>query len=131
MITINPTIGKKVRSIRQANGISQIALAKKAGIAQSTLSYIENGKKSPQFDTLAAICKALDISILELLTYNEPDISFKLFQQNPALRNSLFRDQSAADSSAMASDKLSPDIQQQIGALERYLFSKCTQQEHG
>jgi transcriptional regulator with XRE-family HTH domain len=126
---INTTIGKKVRSIRQANGISQIALAKKAGIAQSTLSYIENGRKNPQFETLAAICKALNISMLELLTYNEPDIGFKLFEQDPRWQNVLSRNAPGVGSEAMTDCEA--DTQQQISALERYLFSQCTQQEHG
>ena len=131
MIDINTTIGKKIRSIRQTNNISQITLAKKAGIAQSTLSYIENGRKNPQFETLAAICKALDITILELLTYNEPDIGFRLFEQNPAWQNMLSRDQLGIHPATFANNDVTADAKKEIFALERYLFSQYTREEHG
>lgn len=64
-------IGIKIKTMRLTKGISQNALSKKAGVAQSTLSYIESGKKHPHFDTLSVICKGLDTTVLELLSFNE------------------------------------------------------------
>lgn len=78
---MNKLIGAKIRKLRKLRRISQSELAVKAGIAQSTLSYIENGKKSPQFDTLSAICRGLDISILELFSYDVLKANKKLFEQ--------------------------------------------------
>lgn len=78
---MNREIGTKIRKLREFQHISQSELALKSGIAQSTLSYIENGKKIPQFDTLSAICRGLDISILELFSYNVLKTSKKLFEQ--------------------------------------------------
>lgn len=74
-------IGRKVRELRKQRRLSQSELALKAGIAQSTLSYVESGKKEPQFDTLSSICKGLGISVLELLSYDEPASGKKLFEQ--------------------------------------------------
>lgn len=82
-------IGSKVKNMRLSKSISQNALAKKAGIAQSTLSYIESGKKHPQFDTLSAICKALDTSVLDLLSFGEQRSSKKLFEERRALIKAL------------------------------------------
>jgi len=78
---MNREIGAKIRKLRELAHISQCELALKAGIAQSTLSYIENGKKAPQFDTLSAICRGLDISILELFSYDVLKTNKKLFEQ--------------------------------------------------
>lgn len=78
---MNKLIGAKVRKLRKLRRMSQSELAIKAGIAQSTLSYIENGKKSPQFDTLSAICRGLEISILELFSYDVLKANKKLFEQ--------------------------------------------------
>lgn len=64
-------IGDKIRKMRLSKKISQNTLAKKAGIAQSTLSYIENGDKHPKFETLACICRGLGIGVFELLAYSE------------------------------------------------------------
>jgi transcriptional regulator with XRE-family HTH domain len=84
---MNKEIGAKVRKLRELHHISQSELALKSGIAQSTLSYIENGKKVPQFDTLSAICRGLNISILELFSYDVLKTNKKLFEQSSAGRD--------------------------------------------
>lgn len=69
-------IGMNIKTIRLAKGFSQNALSKKAGIGQSTLSYIESGKKHPQFDTLSAICIGLETTVLELaISTNLPEFN--------------------------------------------------------
>ena len=100
-------------------------------MAQSTLSYIENGKKSPQFDTLAAICRALDVSMLELLTYNEPDVDIKLLEESPTWLNILSQDQSGdGEMATFLRGDLPADALQEICAFERYLFYKYNQIEN-
>ncbi len=84
---MNKEIGAKIRKLRERHHISQSELALKAGIAQSTLSYIENGKKAPQFDTLSAICRGLDISILELFSYDVIKANKNLFEQKNTSQN--------------------------------------------
>lgn len=57
-----------VAESRKAKGLSQNQLAKIAGVPQSVISDIENGKtEAPRIDTLQAIAKALEVSIDELL----------------------------------------------------------------
>ena len=73
-------IGGKIKKIRQSKAMSQTTLAKKSGVAQSTLSYIENGDKHPRFETLSAICKGLNVSVFELLSYGEKKSRTKLFE---------------------------------------------------
>ena len=125
---MNVTVGKKIRSMRQSKSINQSDLAKTAGIAQSTLSYIENGRKSPQFHTLSAICRALDVSMLELLTYNEPDVGFKLFEQSAAWQNAMANNRSENNASSLF--ELLAGADADIGMLEHYLFDKYIQMEN-
>ncbi len=80
-------IGSKIMKKRQELRLTQCALAKQAGIAQSTLSYIEHGKKRPQFNTMSAICRVLGISVLELLTFEERRADRKLFEETLAARS--------------------------------------------
>ena len=47
--------------------MSQIELSRRTGIATSTISDWRKKKINPQADKLAAICKALDISLVDLL----------------------------------------------------------------
>lgn len=74
-------IGEKIIRKRKELGLTQSELAKKAGIAQSTLSNIEKGKQRPQFDTISAICRVLGLSILELLTYEEKPSRIRFFEE--------------------------------------------------
>ena len=76
-------IGEKIKTARKNSGLSQGALAKRAGIAQSTLSYIEKGEKSPTMDTMASICDGLSISMLDLLTVGEPENDKNKLKNNP------------------------------------------------
>ena len=117
-------IGKKIKSMRKAKHISQSELAKKAGIAQSTLSYIENGKKNPQFDTLSSICKGLGTSVLELLTYEEQKAAKKLF--NEQQQQSGDRVQTAI---ALFRYNLPPEAKKELDAFEKYLFYKYAEEE--
>lgn len=78
-------LGGKIRKLRLQKRMSQSELAQKAGVAQSTLSYLESGKKMPQFDTLSALCKGLGVSVLELLIYDEPKATKKWPLQQASL----------------------------------------------
>ena len=51
--------------------MSQIELSRRTGIATSTISDWRKKKINPQADKLAAICKALDMSLVDLLCDEE------------------------------------------------------------
>jgi len=61
------TLGERIRRLREAMGLSQDELAKRAGIGRVTLSRIENGEQSPRLSTLEALAQALGISIEQLI----------------------------------------------------------------
>ncbi len=65
------TVGGRVRTFRQASGLTQEALAKAAGIGRVTLVRLENGEQSPKFKTLNAVAAALGVTAQDLLV--EPD----------------------------------------------------------
>ncbi len=55
-----------LRRICNKKGIKPHALAQKAGISASTISYILNGKTKPQVYTMLILCNALGIKITDL-----------------------------------------------------------------
>ncbi len=79
---MNKDIGEKIRDMRQQKGLTQLELARKAKVAQSTLSYIEKGAKTPRFETLNALCSAMGITLFELLTFGEPTHPTRFLQEN-------------------------------------------------
>src|SRR5215207_4579429 len=63
MQTQQPDIGGLVQKHRDAAGLTQHELARRAGLNQGTLSAIERNRRSPTFGTL---CRLLDVLDLQL-----------------------------------------------------------------
>lgn len=57
----------KIKTLREQLGLSQQELAKAAGVAQSSIHYIETGQKSPTTRTLQKLAAALGVPASELL----------------------------------------------------------------
>jgi transcriptional regulator with XRE-family HTH domain len=55
-------VGEFIKARRLSKGLSMNALAKKAGVAQTTVAYLESGKHDPSFGILRRILKALSVS---------------------------------------------------------------------
>lgn len=62
------TLGNRIRTLRKSHDLSQPALAKKAGVTQSTISDLENDKKGTSAENLLAIAKVLGTTQEYLLT---------------------------------------------------------------
>lgn len=52
---------------RSRTGLSLAEVARRAGIAKSTLSQLESGNGNPSLETLWSLCVALDIPFARLL----------------------------------------------------------------
>jgi len=50
-----------LKQLREAEYLTQIELAKKAGISRDTLAKIEKGKRKPSFRTIRKLAKALGV----------------------------------------------------------------------
>lgn len=60
--------GLKLKQLRQDKGLSLSELAQKSSLSVSYLNEIENGKKSPKSDKIAALAEALDVSYDKLVS---------------------------------------------------------------
>jgi DNA-binding Xre family transcriptional regulator len=60
-------IGRKIREARIEKGMSQQDLALAVGMEQPDISKIEEGKKNITVETLARICRCLDIENIKLV----------------------------------------------------------------
>jgi len=59
-------IGRRLRDLRAARGLSLSALARAAGVGKATLSGLENGTRNPTIETLYAIAAALGVPMSAL-----------------------------------------------------------------
>ena len=65
-------IAASLRRERRRTGLSLTEVARRAGIAKSTLSQLESGTGNPSVETLWAICVALDVPFSHLLDPPRP-----------------------------------------------------------
>lgn len=64
-------IGRNILYFRQQQGLTQQQLADVLGINKMAISNYEKGKRQPNIGTVKAICKALDISLMQFMAYSE------------------------------------------------------------
>jgi transcriptional regulator with XRE-family HTH domain len=61
-----PALGAAIRELRSNKGVTQEAVAHRAGITVAHLSGIERGHANPSWAAVTAIADALDVSIVEI-----------------------------------------------------------------
>ena len=71
MSNIKGRFGKRVRELRLARGLSQEELTFRAGVHRTYLGGIERGERNPALENIAAIAKALDVTLPELFSFEE------------------------------------------------------------
>ena len=64
-----------LKKLCEQKGMSPHALAKEAGISTSTISYLMKGKTRPQVYTVLELCNVLGVSINELFSRPDTDVT--------------------------------------------------------
>ena len=64
-------LGKKIKLYRKYKSLTQKQLADKIGVSEITIRRYESNQKEPKHNTLIKIAEALDISIKELIDYED------------------------------------------------------------
>jgi len=66
-LPIEQWVARRVRSLREAQGLTQAELARLADTSRSQVAALERGDRSPTISTLALFASGLGISLSELL----------------------------------------------------------------
>jgi transcriptional regulator with XRE-family HTH domain len=61
------SIGTKLKALRLQAGLTQVQLAQACGVQQSVLTRYENDLKTPSAPRLAAVARALGVTVEEIL----------------------------------------------------------------
>lgn len=64
-------VGTRIRDIRKTKGLSQEALAEKAGFNASYIGFIERAERNISLNNLDKIAAALNVGVNQLFTYIE------------------------------------------------------------
>ncbi|MEV0606289.1 XRE family transcriptional regulator [Polymorphospora rubra] len=94
-------VGRRVRELREARGISLSALSRRAGVGKATLSGLENGTRNPTLETLYAVTAELGVPLAAVIAppgtesatirgtaveatllraFDEDDVTFELYR---------------------------------------------------
>jgi transcriptional regulator with XRE-family HTH domain len=63
-------LGKRIRNLRKAQGMTQQKLGDKADIDYKYIGAIERGEKNPSTDNLAKIAASLKVELYELFIFD-------------------------------------------------------------
>jgi transcriptional regulator with XRE-family HTH domain len=74
-VLLREVIGNVFRRLRRERGITLRELAERAQVSVPYLSEIERGRKEPSSEILAAICRALDLDLTDLLAEVQFDLA--------------------------------------------------------
>ena len=67
----------KLQIIRVSRGLTQLELAKKCGIDNSTLSLYETGRRRPRLDNAVKLSKVLQCPVEDIIGFvKPPEIAF-------------------------------------------------------
>ena len=60
-------LGKRIKAVREKRGLTQEALAEKAGVSRGYLARLETGRHDPAVSTVEKLAKALRVKVTDLL----------------------------------------------------------------
>jgi transcriptional regulator with XRE-family HTH domain len=81
------TIAASLRRERERHGVSLTELARRAGIAKSTLSQLEAGVGNPSVETLWALAVVLDVPFSRLVDPPDAPVQVVRAGEGPAIRS--------------------------------------------
>jgi transcriptional regulator with XRE-family HTH domain len=67
----SPTVGLRIKALRDAMGLSLRDLAERSGVSAPMLSQVERGETSPTLSVAARIASGLELSLSQLLRLDE------------------------------------------------------------
>src|SRR3954454_18672757 len=59
-------LARRIRALRERRGLTQEEFARRCGISVSFASLLERGERSPSYDTLLTIARALEVPVADL-----------------------------------------------------------------
>lgn len=74
------SLGRRVRGLREVLRLTQEQFARRCGISVSFASLLERGERSPSYDTLLTIARALEVPVADLFR----EVASSLDAQEPS-----------------------------------------------
>jgi len=125
------TLAQGVKLAREEAGFSQVELARRAGLNETTITHIETGKSLASATTLTKLADAMGLGVVDLFTdpasrrrAQEVEVkALKLERQNWKLLHAwrTFLDSVAMRWERKGEEPTPPEVRVVVGALERMM----------
>ena len=66
-VMLNDKVKEKIAEAIEQSGLSQIELARKLEVNQSSISHYKNGRKVPSLEVFIKLCQVLDLDANDIL----------------------------------------------------------------
>jgi transcriptional regulator with XRE-family HTH domain len=78
---IKRAVGKRIKIVRQQNGLTQDQLAEHVGLSPKYISGIERGVENPTMDILLRVAKTLGVEPYDLFLFGESEENEKALRK--------------------------------------------------
>jgi transcriptional regulator with XRE-family HTH domain len=78
---VKRAVGKRIKIVRQRNGLTQDQLAEQVGLSPKYISGIERGVENPTMDILLRVAKILGVEPYDLFLFGESQDSEKALRK--------------------------------------------------
>lgn len=78
---IKRAVGKRIKTVRQRNGLTQDQLAEQVGLSPKYISGIERGAENPTMDILLRVAKGLRVEPYDLFLFGESEENEKALRK--------------------------------------------------
>jgi transcriptional regulator with XRE-family HTH domain len=78
---IKRAVGKRIKIVRQQNGLTQDQLAEHVGLSPKYISGIERGVENPTMDILLRVAKILGVEPYDLFLFGESEENEKALRK--------------------------------------------------
>ena len=78
---IKRALGKRIKIVRQRNGLTQDQLAEQVGLSPKYISGIERGVENPTIDILLRVATMLGVEPYDLFLFGESEESEKVLRK--------------------------------------------------
>jgi len=65
-------LGKRILALRNKKGLTQEELAERSGLSNTYIAMLETGKRTPSLDALFKMGDALNVGIIDMLSFDRP-----------------------------------------------------------
>ena len=117
------TMGERIKKLRKENGMTQTELADKLGVTKGTVSTWETNSRTPNFETLDAMCDLFNRKMDYILGRSDEELPYRSINRD--LENPLSQVEDDLTEYALKYARLDEYGRRAVEAIIRAEYERC------